>query len=135
MSNLGLIVMLKSMMGNQETVEAFSKGVNQQIRSLSVTDEESLVFEFENGYRMRIFDDGQSCCEHRYMRTDDDLSYFVGATLLDAELRDGGSQEEEYECKDCQFLVVKTSKGEFTVQNYNEHNGYYGGFAIVVRSL
>lgn len=135
MSNLGLMVMMKSMMGNQETVEAFSKGVNQQIRPLSVTDEESLVFEFENGYKMRIFDDGQSCCEHRYMRTDDDLSHFVGATLLDAELRDGGSQEEEYECKDCQFLIVKTSKGEFTVQNYNEHNGYYGGFAIECRSM
>lgn len=135
--SLGISTMLHMMSGNQETVEALQKGVNQQISSLSIKEEneDGLVFEFANGYKMRIFDNGQSCCEHRYMHTDDDLSYFVGATLLDAELRDGGSQEEDYQCKDCQFLVVKTSKGEFTVQNYNEHNGYYGGFAIVVRSL
>lgn len=135
MSQLGISAMLHQLTGDREAAEAFIRGQNQQIRALSIVEETDLVFEFENGYKMKIFDAGQSCCEHRYMRSDDDLSHFVGATLLDIEIRDGGSQEEEYECKDCEFLIVKTSKGEFTVQNYNEHNGYYGGFAIVCRSL
>ena len=135
--SLGISTMSHMMSGNQETVEALQKGVNQQISSLSIKEEneDGLVFEFANGYKMRIFDNGQSCCEHRYMHTDDDLSYFVGATLLDAEIKDGPDEEREYGEKESQFLVVKTSRGEFTVVNYNEHNGYYGGFAIVVRSL
>lgn len=29
-----------------------------------------------------------------------------------------------------QFLMIRTSLGVFTVVNYNEHNGYYGGFAL-----
>ena len=40
--------------------------------------------------------------------------------------------EEEYETHEVQFLEIKTSKGIFTMSTHNEHNGYYGGFAIVV---
>jgi len=66
------------------------------------------------------------------MHTDDDLPYFVGAKLVGLELRDGPTDEDKYgDPKECQFLLVKTDKGEITIANYNEHNGYYGGFWIV----
>jgi hypothetical protein len=80
---------------------------------------------------MQLFDAGQSCCEHRYMRTDDDLKSFIGAELVDAEISNAPDQVDEYgETHEIQFLRVKTSKGLITISNHNEHNGYYGGFAI-----
>jgi hypothetical protein len=82
---------------------------------------------------LAIWDDGQDCCESRYMRTDDDLASFNGATLIDVETRDAPSitpAEDESECHEVQFLVVHTSKGDITLSTHNEHNGYYGGFNV-----
>ena len=53
---------------------------------------------------------------------------------MGASVQDGPShvyEEDDKERKDCQFLIITTSKGQFTVANYNEHNGYYGGFALI----
>ena len=79
-----------------------------------------------------IWDGGQDCCEHRYMNCDDDLDYYIDSTLQGVELRDGpnaSGTQEDY--KECQFLHIMTNKGTFVVANYNEHNGYYGGFSLV----
>ena len=84
----------------------------------------------DDGSVLSLQDDGQSCCEARYMRTDDDLSSFVGATLIDVELADAPPVEGDYDVHEVQFLNVKTSKGVLALSNHNEHNGYYGGFAI-----
>lgn len=60
--------------------------------------------------------------------------YFVGARWLGVEERDGPDMEggEVHETK---FIIVRTSKGEFTVVNHNEHNGYYGGFSLSVEPV
>ncbi len=79
---------------------------------------------------MRIYDDGQSCCENRYMRTDDDLSSYVGSKLLGAEIKDAPNISEEYGYHEIQFLEVQTDCGTFTMTSHNEHNGDYGGFLI-----
>jgi hypothetical protein len=93
-----------------------------------------LTLSFSDGSKLRLFDDGQSCCESRYMRTDDDLSKFEGAKLLGFELADAPSiKDNEYEDHDVQFLNTKTSLGVFTCSNHVEHNGYYGGFSITAR--
>jgi hypothetical protein len=65
------------------------------------------------------------------MSSDDDLSHYVGATLVGVELKDGPEEEGEYgEVHEIQFMEVQTSAGSFTVVSHNEHNGYYGGIAI-----
>lgn len=65
------------------------------------------------------------------MQTDDDLAYYVGAELRNVEIKDGPTEDGEYgDTHEIQFLVVTTDKGEFTLSNHVEHNGYYGGFAI-----
>lgn len=93
-----------------------------------------LVISFGDGAHVSILDDGQQCCEHRYMTTDDDLSAFVGAELMDIEVRNGGSNELDFsDYDDIQFLLVTTSKGVFTIENHNEHNGYYGGFDVRIK--
>jgi len=88
----------------------------------------------KEAYLLRFRDDGQSCCERRHMHSDDDLSYFVGADFLYATIKRGPSEEygDEGDVRECQFLEIGTSKGAFIIANYNDHNGYYGGFDLTV---
>ena len=120
---------------DSDTATAVQISLGKEISSVKVVDY-SLIFTFKDGTTLNLWDDGQSCCESRYMNTDDDLSFVDGATLDKLELRDGPdvSSEDDYGCKDSQFLIVTTSKGSFTVVNYNEHNGYYGGFQIKAKT-
>lgn len=67
------------------------------------------------------------------MTSDDELSYFLGAQLLDAEIKETPDEEETgKDPHDVQFLEIKTSSGSFTIASHNEHNGYYGGFFIKI---
>ena len=135
MGQLGAGVMIRQLGGNADLVEAFTAAVGKKITALALVDNE-LLFTFEDGSKVKLFDDGQSCCESRYMRTDDNLDYFVGGELMNAEVRDAPTEEDEYgECHEVQFLVVTTSKGAFTMANHNEHNGYYGGFWVVAAKV
>lgn len=127
----GVGVTIGMLAGNKDSVEAFREAMGKTIKTLSLIDDDALHFVFEDDTKIKLFDDGQSCCEIRYMRTDDNLEDFIGAELLDAEVADGPSQEGEWgEAHDIQFLKIKTSIGVFTMTSHNEHNGYYGGFLI-----
>ena len=119
--------------GNEETVKAINDAVGKEIASVEVVgeDEDTLILRFTDRTELHLHDAGQSCCEHRYMRTDDDLHAFVGATFVGAAIRDAPDLEDQYGVHEVEFLVVNTSLGAFTVANHNEHNGYYGGFWIV----
>lgn len=134
---LGLGVMLNMLRGNKETVEAMQAAQGRVIVSAvldeNVGDGGALVLRFENGATLQIYDRGQSCCESRYMTTDDDLSAFVGSALQGAEVADGPDADAGGECHETQFLKVSTSLGVFTCVTHNEHNGYYGGFCIEAR--
>jgi hypothetical protein len=123
---------------NQSSVDAWQRSVGKKIAALCIDDERDgrLVFTFDDGFRMALYDDARSCCEQRYMTTDDNLSYFVGATLIDADVSDGPYEEDEYgEPHEQAFLRVTTSLGVFTVVTHNEHNGYYGGISIRAAAL
>lgn len=130
MSQLGLGVMINMLGGNRESAEAASASMGKQIYSVEMGDD-VLHLRFVDGTGLDVSDEGQSCCEHRYMTKDgsDDLSYYVGAELLSLEVRDA-PDIEGCEAHECQFLDVKTSKGVFTLTSHNEHNGYYGGFSV-----
>lgn len=131
---LGIGAMISELSGNEDSVKAFKDALNKEIKDLSITDN-ALKLKFEDGTTVEFYDDGQSCCESRYMNTDDELKDYVGAKLLDASVRDGGAKDENYGVTESQFLIIETSKGSFTVANYNEHNGYYGGISLRVRSV
>lgn len=134
--SLGMGVMINMLGGNAETVDAFNGSKNKTIKQAELDKADNVLrLHFTDGTGIKFFDDGQSCCETRYMNCDDDLEYFSGATLMSAEISDGPDVEAEYEKHEQQFLKIITSKGVFTVANHNEHNGYYGGFSIVVREL
>ncbi len=133
-------VLIASLGGNEKTVDTVKSAIGKTIQKVWLDEEKDmLIFHFSDGTGMYLFDDGQSCCESRYMRTDDDLKAYSGARLLDLELKDGPSLADPKdiwdENHDTQFLDIITDKGTFQMVNHNEHNGYYGGFWIVVKPL
>ena len=116
MGHPGIGAMLHWLSGNSKTVEAFTGAIGKTITEARIDGDHNggdggLVLKFTDGTGIVLFDDGRSCCENRYMHTDDDLAFYAGATLLDAEIKDGPTETDEYdEPKESQFLAVRTSK-------------------------
>jgi hypothetical protein len=140
MRNLGLGVMLNMLGSNEETVLALKQSLGKTIKNFSVNeDDPHILINFEEDSALKIWDDGQSCCENRYVRTDDKPETFKGAKILKYELEDGPNQdkeeeeEEDYGRHEVQFFRILTDKGIIIFSNHNEHNGYYGGFSIAAR--
>jgi hypothetical protein len=100
----------------------------------SVTlDDDRLTFAFVGGRRLIIYDDGQQCCENRYMDTDDDLTGHEGGHIVEIEVAAVAHADDDDYDHEVQFLKVQTTKGSITCCTHNEHNGYYGGFSIKVQ--
>jgi hypothetical protein len=127
-SQLGLGVMIQMLGGNKSSAVAVESCIGKTIKELKIDDNHFQLF-FDEGY-LDLWDDGQSCCEYRHMYCDDDLSFFTGAKLQGIKIKDGPSKDNDGDVSECQFLIIETDKGEITVANHNEHNGYYGGFYI-----
>lgn len=130
---LGLGVMISQLGGVDEAdIRAYQNSIGKVIARLTL-ENEVLRLTFNDGTGLRFWDDGQSCCESRYMRTDDELPQFEGGVFNGVEIRDADNLATEYDDEhELQFLLVNTSNGVITFSNHNEHNGYYGGFALRV---
>lgn len=134
--NLGLKVMINALAGwnGDDKLEA---AIGKTVQSAEFKNDK-LKLSFTDGTGIYLFDDGQSCCENRYMTTDDDVANLSGQVFHGIEIReapdvnDGSGDEEPHEV---QFLAVKTDKGEVVFETHNEHNGYYGGFSICCRAF
>lgn len=103
--------------------------------SMGRSDRGSLRIEFDDGIKIKIWDSGQSCCEHRYMTTDDNPSDLVGQTLVSVECREAEApkKDEDYsDSHDICFVVIQGDKSAITIATHNEHNGYYGGFGLTI---
>lgn len=127
MSNLGIGVMvgdLSGYAGGDHVIECRGK----RIVGLSIVDNKLRV-SFDDG-TLVLYDGGQSCCEHRYMTTDEPLDYYIGATFAGVVTKDGGTRDG-CEVHEIEFLYVNTDIGAIDFVNHNEHNGYYGGFSVV----
>ena len=123
------------MLPNKESKDAFKSVVGKTISGLTLGDDDALHFQFTDGAKMKLRDEGQSCCEVRYMRTDDNLADYVGAKLLGAEIKEAPNLEDDYGVHEVQFLEIQTDRGVFTMASHNEHNGYYSGFCLDVAVL
>lgn len=133
MSQLGLGVMMNMLAGDEDTAQAVGASLGKTIESVRVVDNQAIITFTDNSV-LTLWDDGQSCCEHRYMSCADyDLPTFKGANLISVEVVDGGQQDKDYNVHEIQFLNIVTSLGTIQVANHNEHNGYYGGFSIAAK--
>jgi hypothetical protein len=115
---------------NQELIAQF---VGKIIAGVQILSDSILDVSFADGTKLSFTDNGQSCCEKRYMSMDgDDPSEYIGATFNGATLRDTEYLDDTYDVHEVAWLAIHTTKGDLTVSNHNEHNGYYGGFSIEV---
>ena len=130
----GIGVMLRQLAGREGSAEALEASIGKTIDNVNIYEDE-LTVRMKDGSAVRFKDEGQSCCEHRYMRTDDDLHEFEGSAFIGAEVVDAPDVEDAGEVHEVQFLRIHTSEGVITVSNHNEHNGYYGGFSIEARVI
>ena len=131
----GVGFMLSQLYGNSDSVDAFKAAIGKTIKAARA-DDDSLYLTFTDDSGIRFYDDGQLCCESRYMRTDDDVASFAGSVLTGAEIKDGPDEEGEYgDAHEVQFLEVQTSTGVITMSSHNEHNGYYGGISLRVEPV
>lgn len=108
--------------------------IGETIDSIDVTDTDILIHTGAShgtqGVRTLITDDGQSCCESRYLTCDDDLDTFRLGRIVKIELVSVPDIEDDGDHHECAFFKIDTTKGPITVRTHNEHNGYYGGFCI-----
>lgn len=89
------------------------------------------ILDFADGTKMILEDQGQSCCESRYITCDDDLSKLKGGKLKRVEVMTQRCLPDiEYGEHEISFVEVATDECFVTLCTHNEHNGYYGGFAL-----
>lgn len=98
----------------------------------ALLEEDRLNIDFADGSKISVWDDGQSCCESRYMTTDDDVASLVGGKLVSIVGKPGPGHVAEYDEHETCFVEIATDKGFVTIVNHNEHNGYYGGFGLTI---
>jgi hypothetical protein len=128
MSQPGLGAMIHWLSGG--TQEPASKYYGREIADASLSDD-ALAIHFTDGTRIRLTDKGQSCCENRYITSDDKAEELIGGKLVAIEVKDVAEKNGEYDdVHETCFVEVRTDKTTYTVVTHNEHNGYYGGFAL-----
>lgn len=130
---IGMGVMLFNLSGGNQN--AADKYYGRTVVA-AVLDQENERFRitFDDGVQIAIWDDGQSCCENRYMRTDDEPAALIGQKLVRIEAKDGPTTEEgEWgDAHECVFVEIATEGGFITLASHNVHNGYYGGFGLTI---
>lgn len=125
-------------MANYLTTTSIAIGAGTLVGKMIVDafmQDDSLFLEFENGLKIEVFDDGQECCERRHMSTDDDVESMVGCWLIHVDGRYGGDIDDRQNVHEICFVEIQTDRGLITIANHNEHNGYYGGFKMMIRQI
>lgn len=93
---------------------------------------------FDDGITLLIYDDGQMCCENRYMQVDDNVNDLFGHKLVAIETNEAKSDDAEAglsEYHQICFLDIKTDGGMISMSFHNEHNGYYSGFMLGIKEI
>lgn len=132
MGQMGIGAMLHQLSGG--TKHGAAEYYGRTICAAQIIDNR-LRLTLEGGKEIEIWDNGQSCCENRYMRTDDDLASLAGHKLTRIEVKDGPDIDDGGESHEQVFVEVGTDKGFITIANHNEHNGYYGGFGLTITEV
>ena len=84
--------------------------------------------------------DYDSSCAGCYLVCEDDFSYYKNSILYDIEII-GVSRKtynkyitDEFASGGHCFVNIITSKGQFQLTSYTQHNGYYGGNILIYKN-
>lgn len=86
-------------------------------------------------YTQLYFYVNTSCCEARYIETDDDIEDIIGGDLLYIETKETGeykvikNKDHSEDYHEIMFLEIATTRGFITYAAHNIHNGAYSGFS------
>lgn len=128
MSNAGIGAMLHMLGGGSPKNPDDYYG--KKILDAKFINNEILII-FDDGVKIKIWDDVQSCCEYRYITTDDKIESLVGQTLIEIRTKEVADQKTKYdEVHEIVFIEIQGSQSVVTFCTHNEHNGYYGGFGL-----
>lgn len=112
-----------------------NKYTGKRIVALTLSDNKIKLY-FGGGFVVHIFDNGQRCCEERFITTDDNLSLATNTRFRNLTIKgttnDDYSDDEIKQIDEILFLKIQTDKACFTFETHNKHNGYYGGFDIQI---
>lgn len=116
------------------TAPASNFGIpDSEVAAVSLEDD-ALTLLLRCGKTVTFRDMQPSCCEKRYLRTEDDIQAVVGLKLRKIELSsvfvDEDSRGDVHEV--CFLKLEFDSWGHITLCSHNEHNGYYGGIDLIV---
>jgi hypothetical protein len=125
--SMGLGAMIHVLGGG--SIESADKYYGRKIKSAKMLNDKFYIT-FTGGSQIVISDDGQSCCETRYMTCDDNPADLVGGKLRGIEVKKIDDVQDEYEQHDVAFLEIATDTDSITFCTHVEHNGYYGGFSL-----
>jgi len=129
---IGMGAMLHTLRGGSD--KSAENYIGRKIRRAKfVADEFSI--EFDDGVKIKITDEGQSCCENRYMTCDDKPSDLDGKILTAIRVKEVKDEDKDYECHEICFLEVQAEEVFVTFATHNEHNGYYGGFGLNIKEV
>jgi hypothetical protein len=128
----GLGAMIHMLRGGSP--ESPKKYYGRKITKVELKNNE-LHLSFEDGVTIMLWDAANSCCESRYMRTDDDPQILVGNVLTLIEERDTKDFDDANESHQAVFVEVKAGDSWITIANHVEHNGYYGGFGLSIQEV
>jgi hypothetical protein len=127
----GLGVMIEELFGVSYDA---SQLLDCEILDANLVNDE-IVLKFKDK-TVALYDSGQSCCESRYITCDDDLKSLIGGKLNNLQIKKSKEDEGEYgDVHEIDFVEIATDKGFITFCTHNEHNGYYGGFALRIREI
>ena len=134
MSHLGMGVMIWALGGGSP--KSADDYYGRTVTSADINDER-LLMTFDDGVTIKIWDNGQSCCESRYITCDDDPKNLIGGKLIKIEVKNGGENEgdEWGNVHETAFVEVTTDAGHIVMTTHNEHNGYYGGFGLSINEV
>jgi hypothetical protein len=98
-------------------------------------DVDTIVIELEDGFILKLSDEGQSCCEERYITCDDNLSDLIGSKFTGIRELSTTDEigEEDYGSHEIIFIEIRAEDTVCTVCTHNVHNGYYGGFDLNIQ--
>lgn len=102
--------------------------IGKVIKSITMVDEEQLVFVFEDGKAFKLILDSD-CCANVYFSTPDKLDALNGETfrgLNQIKLPDDDAADYG-DIKEAAILEIQSNKDSIVIYHYNEHNGYYAG--------
>jgi len=103
----------------------------EKISDFSLEEDRFIITTETNLFEIVTIDDNDPCTGC-YLVCEDDYDYYKNAILYDIEIVDICDdickyvQDKSNSGGHC-FVNIITSKGQFQLTSYTEHNGYYGG--------